>query len=488
MRRGAADGRGRVAPSRAHVARPPAPSRGTTRRRPVARSRRRGAVGRRRWAVDPRGATAPSQALADARRRGCRAWCRRRRRVVGGAVARGVVGAVGLSAELSRAVSSAPSGWVVGRGRPTPCAVPARHGTGMPWHRHATAWHRHATARHGTGRHGTACPQQARRLRESCTAYTILVRAESPRACTILVDRGRAAAADRRARKSRTLEPQRSACTRVPWTRTAAATGRRPRASWTRGRGAAAAAGRRARKSWMLDTGAAEVGVHEPRGRAAAAAGRRERVDAGAAEVGVHGSRGRWSRGGRHARASWTRAAAAADRRAREVVDAGASGGAVGRRRRAIGPRGATAPRARALVDARSCWSATPVGPAVRRRRGPGRWPARGAVGRRHRPLARAVRRCRGPGRWPARGAVGRRHRAVGPRGATAPRARALAGARSCWSATPAVGPRGATAPRARALAGARSCWSAKTILGPPAQEAEDIAEVGPSLEPCSCF
>ena len=213
--------------------------------------------------------------------------------------------------------------------------------------------------------------------------------------------------------------------------------------------------------------------MHEPRGRA------RQRR-----RIGVHGSRGRWC--------------------------VGRVGRLRGRRRPAVGPR-----RATPLVGVRSCWSAPP-----------GRWPARcdGAegpgVGRRAEllvgdagPLARAVRRRRGPRRWPARGAVGRRRRAIGPRGATAPRARALVDARSCWSATPvgpavrrcqgpgcwpargavgrrhrAVGPRGATAPRARALAGARSCWSAKTILGPPAQEAEDIAEVGPSLEPCSCF
>jgi hypothetical protein len=194
--------------------------------------------------------------------------------------------------------------------------------------------------------------------------------------------RGRAtAAAGRRARKSWTLEPRRSACTPRGLARQRRRSrGRRARASWTRGSGggsactevvdaraaevgvtrapwgrAATAAGRRARKSWTLeprsactslvdarqrrrvgvhaspvDAGAAEVGVHASPVDARGSGG--VRVDAGAA-VGVHEPRGRrpGRRVGACTRAPWTleprrsasreprgRAAAAAGRRARK--------------------------------------------------------------------------------------------------------------------------------------------------------------------------
>jgi len=117
---------------------------------------------------------------------------------------------------------------------------------------------------------------------------------------------------------------------------------------------------------------------------------------------------------------------------------------AVDRQRRAVGPRAATMPRARrfrarALARAQSCCSAarSTEGPGVGRRAGPGVGPGAkllvGTAGL----LVRATRRHRGPGRWPGREAVDRHRRAVGPRHATAPGARALARARSCWSAAP---------------------------------------------------
>jgi hypothetical protein len=400
-----------------------------------------------------------------------------------------------------------------------------RHGTGMPRHGMApAATARHVRSKLGLyenrARRTRFSCALSRRERARFSS-TVDARGGSGSACTEVEDAGAAEVGVHASPVDAHGGGDGSASTSLVHARQGrAAAGRRARKSWTldtgaaevgvhepRGR-AAAAAGRRARKSWTLeprrsactevvDAGAAEVGMHEPRGRA------RQRR-----RIGVHGSRGRWCVG-RVGRLRGRRRPAVGPRRATPLVGVrscwsappgrwparcdGAEGPGVGRRAELLvgdaGPLARAVRRrrgARALAGARSCWSATPgrwsarcdgaEGPGVGRRAellvgdarwpggatvpGPGRWSTRGAVGRR-RPLARAVRRCQGPGCWPARGAVGRRRRAVGPRGATAPRARALAGARSCWSATPAVGPRGATVPRARALAGARSCWSA---------------------------
>ena len=176
-----------------------------------------------------------------------------------------------------------------------------------------------------------------------------------------------------------TLEPRRSASTRARGRarqrRRSASTslvdgGRRARVSWTR---AAAAAGRRERKprgrraraSWtrdsgggsacteVVDAGAAEVGVHAPWTRAAAAAEPRSActslVDARQRRrVGVHGSRGRQSRGGRrHASPVGARGNGGGSA-CTEVVDVGAAVGvheprgraAAAAGRRACEPRG----------------------------------------------------------------------------------------------------------------------------------------------------
>ena len=112
----------------------------------------------------------------------------------------------------------------------------------------------------------------------------------------------------------------------------------------------------------------------EPRGRAEPGGVQRS-------SSGMHGSRGRWRR---RARVSWT--------------PRGLSGG-VRRSRMNAGP---SAVYEECRPESRERWAERPR----RRSATPGRWPARcdGAEG-------------------PARRAVGRRRRAVGPRGATAPRA-----------------------------------------------------------------
>ena len=134
------------------------------------------------------------------------------------------------------------------------------------------------------------------------------------------------------------------------------------------------------------------------------------------------------------------------------------------------------------MADARSCWSARrAVGPrgVMAPRGGGGRWPARsdGAEGPKRTRVLASARSCWSvpplagavPGRWPARGTVGRRVTPAGiGHGLNASDMPPDCGighalGASCWSAT-RVGPRGASA--LRALFCTRSCWSACLSTG----------------------